>query len=111
MKSPKTFDILALIGLLPSSIIAGCGDPPSGSRGDTQHFTIQSGSHTREYLVHLPSNYDESKDTALIVSYHGTSSNMHTQETLSQFSNETLNPNMIAVYPNGEKVSFISWLS
>lgn len=80
----------------------GCGK--SHNSGSTNGpFTIQSGGIDRQYIIHVPSSYDPSSKTPLILSYHGRNRTMYEQETLSQFSDETLNPDMLAVYPQGLK--------
>lgn len=67
-------------------------------------FTISSSGGDRQYIIHVPTSYQSSQATPLIVSYHGNHRTMYEQETLSQFSNETLNPDMLVVYPQGLNV-------
>lgn len=62
----------------------------------------------RQYRIHLPPNYDANVSTPVIFSYHGGFRNMLDQQKSSQFSNNTINPDMIAVYPQGCKVSINS---
>lgn len=92
---------------------AGCGkdlpvaqSPPGGASHQTSFK--QSDGTARTYLIHIPSNYDKNTPVPLIFSFHGRSKNSSEQEALSQFSNESLNPNGIAVYPQGIKVRKIS---
>jgi hypothetical protein len=88
---------------------AGCGkelpvaqSPPGGASHQTD-FTQGDGT-ARTYLIHIPSNYDKNTPVPLIFSFHGRRKNSSEQEALSQFSNENLSPNGIAVYPQGIKV-------
>jgi poly(3-hydroxybutyrate) depolymerase len=64
-------------------------------------FSIQSGGHPRTYTINIPSSYQEDNQTPLIVSYHGNGGNSDTQFALSEFGNETYNPHMISVFPQG----------
>lgn len=78
--------------------------PVSGSfDGVSKDFEISTDGRNRTYRIHLPSNYDANTPAPLIISYHGHGQDMVQQETLSQFSNNAINPNMIAVYPQGLK--------
>jgi poly(3-hydroxybutyrate) depolymerase len=100
--------------LLASNIISsaistgskGCGkdlpaaQTPPGRPSHQTDFTQNDGTH-RTYLVHIPSNYDKNTPVSLIFSFHGRGKKSSEQEGLSQFSNETWNPNAIAVYPQG----------
>ncbi|KAB8239532.1 hypothetical protein ETB97_000757 [Aspergillus alliaceus] len=98
--------VLTTAGLACAASSAGCGQPlpPHQSRGSSHgvHFTTSDGTQ-RFYLIHIPLNYDENKPTPLIFSFHGRGKTAENQEALSQFSNETWNPNAIAVYPQGLK--------
>ena len=104
------FSILGLVPAVLGATTEGCGTaPPLTPGGETQTFTVQSGGLARTYNVHLPSNYDQDSadGTPLILSFHGNNRDAYEQEALSQFSNETYNPNAIAVYPQGVDVSSI----
>lgn len=82
----------------------GCGKTHDFP-GQSRDFTLTSGGRTRSYRLHLPSNYDPNASTSLLFVYHGASGNPAGFETQSRFSNETINPNMITVYPAGVDVS------
>lgn len=83
----------------------GCGRPfdPEESIGE-----IPSGGTNRSYRIYIPSSYDSTTPTPLILSYHGATENARDQEKQSNFSNPFVNPDMIAVYPQGLNVSFLS---
>lgn len=90
---------------------AGCGKPRKAD-GKTRSFTINSTccsniTPTRNYDIHLPTNYNPNNPTALILSYHGAGETTEDQERQSQLSNESYNPDMIVVYPEGFNVSLI----
>jgi poly(3-hydroxybutyrate) depolymerase len=101
------FVISSLVALGSAAKSAGCGkELPAGQTppgGDSHQvpFTTTALPHNRTYLVHIPSNYDKNKAVPLIFSFHGHGKTSKGQETLSQFSNESWNPNGIAVYPQG----------
>ena len=79
-------------------------EQPPGGLGHQTHFN-QSNGTPRTYRIHIPSNYDKNIAVSLIFSFHGHGKTSKDQEVLSQFSNETWNPNAIAVYPQGLNVS------
>ena len=81
--------------------------------GVSKNFQVSTNGGTRTYRLHLPRSYDPNTPAPLVISYHGHGQDMVPQETLSQFSNDVINPNMIAVYPQGLEgaVSRVSLLS
>ena len=81
---------------------AGCGTHHTVD-GVSRDFELSSNGRNRTYRIHLPSSYDPNVPAPLVFSYHGHGQDMVKQETLSQFSNDAINPNMIAVYPQGLK--------
>ena len=87
---------------LESRDTAGCGKPHTVD-GVSRDFQVSTDGGNRTYRIHLPSSYDPNTPAPLVISYHGHGQDMVEQETLSQFSNEAINPNMIAVYPQGLK--------
>ena len=81
---------------------AGCGTPHTVD-GASHNHSVSTNGGEREYRLHLPGSYDKDTPAPVVISYHGHGQNMVEQETLSQFSNDAINPNMIAVYPQGLK--------
>lgn len=116
--SPSVWNFVSLASILFSGCAyatpsAGCGkDLPTnitaggheGLAQKVQFTTVSGGSPgmARKYWIHVPSNYNKTNPTPLIFSFHGNGQLATYQEELSQFSNETWNPNAIAVYPLGE---------
>jgi poly(3-hydroxybutyrate) depolymerase len=85
---------------------AGCGIQHDFV-GSTRGFTVESGGRTRRFNVHLPSNYNAAADTGVVIAYHGKGGDPEGFETaVTRFSDATVNPNLIAVYPAGVNVSF-----
>ena len=80
----------------------GCGTPHTVD-GISRNYSILTNGGNRDYRLHLPSSYDPNTPAPLVISYHGHGKDMVEQETLSQFSNDAINSNMIAVYPQGLK--------
>lgn len=78
----------------------GCSKPHTVD-GVSRNYSPLTNGGKRDYRLHIPSSYDPNSPAPLIISYHGHGKNMVEQETLSQFSNDAINPNMIAVYPQG----------
>ena len=114
--------LLSAITLIASSAVdtafrvgqgsAGCGKIHEAV-GETRSESINSTccgdvTATRNYNIHLPSNYDPDTPTALIVSYHGAGETMKEHEEESQLSKEPYNHSMIVVYPQGVGVSTFS---
>ena len=87
---------------LESKDTAGCGKPHTVD-GISKDFEVSTDGRNRTYRIHLPSIYDANTPAPLVISYHGHGKDMVEQETLSQFSNDAINPTMIAVYPQGLK--------
>ncbi|KAH7305910.1 family 1 carbohydrate esterase [Stachybotrys elegans] len=90
------------LAALCSVVVAqsGCGIPVDFP-GQTRTFSISSSGGTRRFLVHLPSNYNPSTRTPVIVAYHGSGASATGFEPYVRFSQPAVNPNMIAVYPAG----------
>ena len=87
---------------LASGGTAGCSKPHVVD-GVSKNLQLSTNGGTRTYRIHLPGSYDQNTPAPLVISYHGHGQDMVPQETLSQFSNDAINPNMIAVYPQGLK--------
>lgn len=81
---------------------AGCGQKPSFTPGDFKNFTA---SGDREYRVWLPANYDSSKATPLILSYHGANRDISHQVDLDKLTDPFFNKDHIVVYLQGLEVS------
>lgn len=100
--------LVASLGLLcgvqaSTTPSAGCGKKHDFV-GQTKEFSFQSSGGERTYRIHLPSNYEAKKAKPLLIAYHGKGKNLEKFEGETQFSNDTINPNMIAVYPAGINV-------
>ncbi|KAM0715291.1 hypothetical protein Q7P37_008789 [Cladosporium fusiforme] len=93
---------LAVLACSQSTLAAGSlpnGVSPGGN-SSSQSITL-SGGDEREYLIHIPKDYDEGTPTGLIYAFAGRGSdNAHT-ESFTKFSNPSYNPDMIVVYPQG----------
>jgi len=83
----------------------GCGfSLPAGQSagGNSQTFTMTTADGlTRSYLVYIPANYNVSSATPMLFSFHGAGNSPAGQEAITGFSTSAINPNMIAVYPQG----------
>lgn len=72
--------------------------------GQTREFSFESSGGTRSYRIHLPSSYKVNKALPLLIAYHGSGNNPAKFEKQTRFSDESVNPDMITVYPAGIKV-------
>lgn len=92
----------ALLACLQNALAAGSlpkGVSPGGNSSDLS-ITL-SGGDDRDYLLHIPRNYDENSPTGLIFAFAGRGSdNAHT-ESFTKFSDPDFNPDMVVVYPQG----------
>lgn len=98
------FALLAALAF-PQCSLAADSLPDGVSRGgNSSDLSITlSGGDKREYLLHIPRNYDQGTPTGLIFVFAGRGSdNAHT-ESFTKFSDPDFNRNMIAVYPQGTK--------
>lgn len=87
---------------------SGCGShlyAPIG--GPTKSFDLISaaGGGYRTYGVFLPSKYDQHKPMPLILAFHGKNQVAATFEKETQLSDDAVNSQMIAVFPQGHNVS------
>jgi len=94
-------------GLTLPQAAPGCGIAHKPYQdGESRPYSINSSGGLREYNVHFPLNYDPQTKYPLMISYHGGTKTKEEQEQLTQFSNNSINPHMIAVYPQGIKISW-----
>lgn len=91
----------------------GCNKriPPDADIGNDKNVTIKSGNLNRTYLLHVPETYDGKSSVPLILSFHGRGKDAKYQKKLSEFSNDSFNPNAISVYPQGVMVSYLHSLT
>lgn len=80
---------------------SGCGTDLSVLPGATSNLEIQNENKKRTYLLYLPSSYRNTKQYALILSFHGYASNDLAQERISQFNLIAEKNDVIVVYPQG----------
>lgn len=75
--------------------------------------TLQSGGRARGYRLHVPSSYDSSQPTSLIIALHGYAAGPKSQERLSGLSDLADAEGFIVVYPEGlpDRQGRKGWLS
>lgn len=78
---------------------AGCG--VAHSTGQSTDASIISANRKRQFRIHVPSSYNPNVPAPLLLSFHGATKTMADQEQITRFSNDSVNPSMIAVYPQG----------
>ncbi|KAI1073695.1 carbohydrate esterase family 1 protein [Whalleya microplaca] len=83
---------------LRSDVSSGCGQTPPIALGAFKNFTT---SGKRDYRVWLPKNYDASKETPLILSYHGANRDITRQVNLDKLTDPLFNKEYIVVYLQG----------
>jgi poly(3-hydroxybutyrate) depolymerase len=77
--------------------------PDDVSRGgDSSSLSIElSNGDIRNYLLHVPRNYNTSSPVGLLWVYAGRGGDNGHAESFTQFSDPKYNPNMMVVYPQG----------
>jgi len=66
-----------------------------------QTRTLESGALTRTYLVHLPTGYDPTRPTPLVLNFHGYSSNASEQKFYTRMREKSDSAGFVAVHPEG----------
>jgi poly(3-hydroxybutyrate) depolymerase len=70
--------------------------------GNSSSLSIElSNGDTRNYLLHVPRNYNKSSPVGLLWVYPGRNGDNGHAESFTQFSDPKYNPNMMVVYPQG----------
>ena len=72
--------------------------------GSTQNFSIKSSGGVRNFSVHLPASYKTKHLNPLLIAYHGAGDEPVRMERVTRFSDPSVNPNMVVVYPLGHNV-------
>jgi polyhydroxybutyrate depolymerase len=71
------------------------------SPGEDAMLTLNFGGIERSYILHIPSLYDASKPTPLMLSFHGGGGNAENQLRLTDDNELADEQGFIVVYPNG----------
>ncbi|CAH0027922.1 unnamed protein product [Clonostachys rhizophaga] len=79
---------------------AGCGKSHNFI-GETRDFSFESSGGNRTYRIFLPLGYDVNNPQPLVIAYHGSGGTPSAIESLTKFSDESINSKMVAVYPAG----------
>ena len=64
-------------------------------------WTVTSGGQARTFNVHVPSSYDPTRATPVVLNFHGYSSNAAQEDILAQMSAKADKEHFIAVHPEG----------
>ena len=71
--------------------------------------TIVSSGHEREYLLYVPTNYDRTRPTPLVISMHGAMNWPAFQMNLSRWNKAADENGFIVVYPAGTGAGLKTW--
>lgn len=99
-------NVMALVASVPqvtSTATQGCSNFQNLA-GQSISGSFASGSYTRTFTVDFPRNYGNANTrggSPLVVAYHGATRDIAYIKTQTQFSNPTLNPDHVVVYPQG----------
>ncbi|KAL1745140.1 carbohydrate esterase family 1 protein [Schizophyllum fasciatum] len=89
-----------------ASASSGCGNATSWKFDDDDHYTRNTtiNSDDRQYLVHLPDDYNKDVASPVVLAFHGVGSSPESLEAASQLSESRQrlsDKGIIAVYPLG----------
>ena len=84
---------------LTFSLLACSRNVPTLSADQT--ITLTHAGLERTYILHVPSSYDESQPTPLLLSFHGGGGNAENQRRVSGFNELSDENGFIVAYPNG----------
>ena len=94
-------------GSMMSGMSAGCGKAPtlaSNTYNNGKPINITAANMQRRYILHVPTNYDNTKPYKLVVAYHALNSNDHSVYTENYYGLLPLsNDTTIFVAPNGQQ--------
>lgn len=83
----------------PSGQSVGCGTPSPVTPGETAELPIADNGTARTFYMHVPTDYDASRPTALILTFHGWSgSGLSLVDQMTPLSDHS---NFVVVGPNG----------
>ena len=82
-------------------ISAGCGTAPPVPPGESAAFAMRVGELEREYLLHLPPDYDAGRATALVLDFHGYTGRAAGEEAYTGLSQQADEHGYAVVYPQG----------
>lgn len=88
----------------PVTLSASCTGKQAGS-GDSV-VTLTSGNLLRDAVLHVPSGYDKTKPTELVLNFHGFTSNAPEQVILTRMNAAADKRNIIVAYPDGVAASW-----
>ena len=74
---------------------------PALKAGDINK-TIQIGSDSRSYILHVPSAYDSSKPAPLVVDFHGLTGSGAQEESTTLYKAQTDPEGVVTAYPTGK---------
>jgi polyhydroxybutyrate depolymerase len=74
---------------------------PALKAGDSNK-TVQVGSDSRTYILHMPSKYDGSKPAPLVVDFHGLSGSGSQEESTTLYKSLTDAEGVVSAYPDGK---------
>src|SRR5581483_7818707 len=90
------------IGVTASPIdSAGCGIAPAVAIGTSAEQSLKSGGQTRAYRLHVPTRYNPTVMTPLVLNFHGDDSTDGQFESYTGMSQTADQDGFLIVYPQG----------
>lgn len=88
---------------------SGCGVPPRAGLGESVIRSITAGGEERTYRLYLPSEYDLSEPTALVLNLHAASVTSGHQVTFSGLEDTAESEGFILVHPEAPQRTNLFW--
>ncbi len=80
---------------------ATCADRPAQAAGMRDRLTLEVDDMTRRYTLYVPTSYDPTQPTPIVLSIHGFASNPNQQATFSRWHERADADRVLVVYPEG----------
>src|SRR5258706_14410006 len=100
MKS-STQVAFALLVLILGLLVCTRGETTPQASSENTIYTIKFNHQERTYILHIPTSYNGSIATPLVLSLHGDGGNADSEMSLTNFNPLADEKGFIVVYPNG----------
>ena len=101
MKKLNLHFSLAVFLIIAVSIIVSIGSASNKHNESSDRYSIICDGFEREFVVHLPTDYDENEEYPLVLCFHGRGGTARHTEKKTGFSDIADRENFIVVYPEG----------
>lgn len=89
----KTLLIMPFLGLTQAGSVSGCGKQPANINA-TSSFNVTSSSTSRNFLVHVPSGYDNNHQYPVVLAFSGNTETAEEMELDTRLSDPNWSPDV-----------------